>query len=472
MQVELAWLADPILFPYLLSTQVQDETLTVRGFVPTEAVRNRALRVARAKTTLQVRDQIRVHPTLTAHSSDVSQEVVQRAARDLLAESFGDRARAVTVIIGRDGQITLLGMIASEADSLNVTRKLRQVPGCRYVVNQLMVSADPEFSPGPATIPAAPGSLPPANAGSSKGPGGLLPVAAAKPLAPPSKPTTPVVPVGHTGSSSPPSSPPAPRQDFSKLQGTQGVSSQLPEVSFRASTWGEQPLPAARSGGSTGSMVKDPANTPGPPLPLLPAKPAKIPSTASHPVEGSFRASTWSAEPSRLPQFQATPLPQLSLTPQVRTTPLNPAVMPAGSYTVSGVVTIPSEDPPATKPEGLIQRVGWLFGRSTSTPPATSGTAPQPGQAGPLPVTAPSSMGLKTTTGRLVVLTPAQLKRRIETTCGRSVRQVLVASQGPRNLQVRLTVRSEDEGQILSRKVLEMPELAAYEVNLSVEVKP
>ena len=199
-------------------------------------------------------------------------------ARDLLAESFGDRARAVTVIIGRDGQITLLGMIASEADSLNVTRKLRQVPGCRYVVNQLMVSADPEFSPGPATIPAAPGSLPPANAGSSKGPGGLLPVAAAKPLAPPSKPTTPVVPVGHTGSSSPPSSPPAPRQDFSKLQGTQGVSSQLPEVSFRASTWGEQPLPAARSGGSTGSMVKDPANTPGPPLPLLPAKPAKIPS--------------------------------------------------------------------------------------------------------------------------------------------------------------------------------------------------
>ncbi len=47
-RVELAWLADPITFPYFLEARVEGATLTVRGFVPDQTVRMQAQRVAQA----------------------------------------------------------------------------------------------------------------------------------------------------------------------------------------------------------------------------------------------------------------------------------------------------------------------------------------------------------------------------------------------------------------------------------------
>src|SRR5207302_262388 len=44
IDVELAWLADPVTFPYYLEAQADATTLTVRGYVPDPAVRDHALK--------------------------------------------------------------------------------------------------------------------------------------------------------------------------------------------------------------------------------------------------------------------------------------------------------------------------------------------------------------------------------------------------------------------------------------------
>src|ERR1700730_11690450 len=46
MLIELAWLADPVTFPYYLEARVEGSALQVRGFVPGTSVRDQALKVA------------------------------------------------------------------------------------------------------------------------------------------------------------------------------------------------------------------------------------------------------------------------------------------------------------------------------------------------------------------------------------------------------------------------------------------
>src|SRR5262245_52455460 len=41
--VELAWLADPVTFPYYLEARVDGQALEVRGYVPSKAIRDKAI---------------------------------------------------------------------------------------------------------------------------------------------------------------------------------------------------------------------------------------------------------------------------------------------------------------------------------------------------------------------------------------------------------------------------------------------
>src|SRR5262245_10834839 len=47
IQVELAWLSDPLTFACMLQARADGPNLEVRGFVPSQAVREHALKLAR-----------------------------------------------------------------------------------------------------------------------------------------------------------------------------------------------------------------------------------------------------------------------------------------------------------------------------------------------------------------------------------------------------------------------------------------
>src|SRR5437660_340886 len=55
-RVELAWLASPVTFDSPLEARVTGSTLLVRGFIPTDAVRAEAIRIAREESGLNVVD--------------------------------------------------------------------------------------------------------------------------------------------------------------------------------------------------------------------------------------------------------------------------------------------------------------------------------------------------------------------------------------------------------------------------------
>src|SRR5262249_24974896 len=136
-QVELAFLADPMLFSYGVGAHVEGVNLEVRGFVQTPAVREQALRVAREHSALQVVDKLKLHATLTTHGTVDRPENIQRAARALLDESFPDCGKDMEVKCDARGHVTVSGHVGSHEDKVLVSRKLRQVPGCSCVVNQL-----------------------------------------------------------------------------------------------------------------------------------------------------------------------------------------------------------------------------------------------------------------------------------------------------------------------------------------------
>src|ERR1700730_10744903 len=46
VNVEVAWLADPVTFPYYLEAHATDSHLEVRGYVPNKSVREHAVRIA------------------------------------------------------------------------------------------------------------------------------------------------------------------------------------------------------------------------------------------------------------------------------------------------------------------------------------------------------------------------------------------------------------------------------------------
>jgi hypothetical protein len=146
-QTELAFLADPMLFPYGLGAHVQGGVLEVRGYVPTEVARDEALRVARSQTTLAVVDKLKVHPTLAGHGAVDKPENIQRAARALLEESIPEYGKRLEVRCDARGHVTVSGSVGSYEDRLLVSRKLRQVPGCSCVINELTLGTAHEARP-------------------------------------------------------------------------------------------------------------------------------------------------------------------------------------------------------------------------------------------------------------------------------------------------------------------------------------
>jgi hypothetical protein len=138
--VELGWLSDPATFGCSLAARVQGGSLNVRGFVPSEAVRRRAVALAQAHTTLPVTDGLHVCEDMAVRMGGGSRpEDLQKQATQLLLEGFPGQAEAFQVQASANGTVMVAGAIPSLEDQLGVSRFLRRLPGCCCVLNQMDV---------------------------------------------------------------------------------------------------------------------------------------------------------------------------------------------------------------------------------------------------------------------------------------------------------------------------------------------
>jgi osmotically-inducible protein OsmY len=181
IKVESAWLTDPATFPWPLTARISGTVLHVSGEVPSQAVRQQALKIAGEHTGLAVIDAIKINNTLARPVGAGGDEPLEKMAADHVRKYFGEQGGAVQVSARTNGQVTVTGSISSHEEKLAVGQSLRAVKGCTCVVNQLQVGTTQHDGKSHALV-SADGRLVVPDAGvkqaafTSQEPGGITPV--------------------------------------------------------------------------------------------------------------------------------------------------------------------------------------------------------------------------------------------------------------------------------------------------------
>jgi hypothetical protein len=138
-RIELAWLATPPTFPYHLQARLVGNAVEVYGYVPSEPVRQQALRVARDESHLHVVDNLKIHASLAQPAASQSPQALSRQAMAAIKRAIPSQASHLTVSVWTNGQVLIKGTVPTLTAKLTASRCLREVSGCTCVINQLSV---------------------------------------------------------------------------------------------------------------------------------------------------------------------------------------------------------------------------------------------------------------------------------------------------------------------------------------------
>ena len=140
--IESAWLADPLTFQYVLKAQVTTQGIELRGLVPTQMLKQRALAVAQSVCTANLVDQLRIQPNMEILLPGLPGPDFADEALGRLAKVSAGASQQVTVQVGVGGVVTLTGQASSLEEKLRLARSLRGVPGCAAVRNNLVIGGN------------------------------------------------------------------------------------------------------------------------------------------------------------------------------------------------------------------------------------------------------------------------------------------------------------------------------------------
>jgi osmotically-inducible protein OsmY len=146
MQIELAWLADPVTFPFDLRARARDGKLQVSGNVPNQAARDRVLLLAGQFAMVQVLDKLHIQSKLLSKTETVPTEELQRAVKDVLTREIGPTSGQLEIKAHASGQVSIAGDVATQEKKLAVSKSLQGIKGCVCVINLLNVT-DPTPQP-------------------------------------------------------------------------------------------------------------------------------------------------------------------------------------------------------------------------------------------------------------------------------------------------------------------------------------
>jgi osmotically-inducible protein OsmY len=140
IKTQLAWLANPLTFPYALKARVKGSSMEVSGTLPTASLHAEAVRIARDESGMPVKDNIALNAHGAVPPTSKPAQVLSRDINNTLAEAMPRLFESMTVSVWMRGQVVLKGTVATLEDKLAASRCLQGVAGCSCVVNQLQVS--------------------------------------------------------------------------------------------------------------------------------------------------------------------------------------------------------------------------------------------------------------------------------------------------------------------------------------------
>jgi len=160
-EAELALQADPVTYPYSIRPLMQQGVLELRGYVPSLAVKERAVSLVQSAVPVPVADRLKVFAQVAGPMTTRSADPLAQARARLSHAGLAPGA-TVTVDQAEDGLLVLRGQVATLEQKMALTKSLRGLPGCVAVRNEVTVTAResaPEktvaFPPAPALPPLA-----------------------------------------------------------------------------------------------------------------------------------------------------------------------------------------------------------------------------------------------------------------------------------------------------------------------------
>ncbi len=444
MKVELAWLADIAAFPYYLGARASGETLSLRGYVPNEMVRQKAVDIAKQNTYLKVRDELKIQRNLSLRPSLRTVDALQTDGMELLRKSLGESGRNISLSARPNGIVVLTGHIDSVESKLEVSKLMRQLSGCYGAVNQLAVEeiirdgqrVAQVTRDGSITVPPmALGQQPEVFVAPAP-----IPTATQPRLETEKKSTAPTLLPSPSGRhldaqegelrlpSIEPSKSSSPKHSGTKLDAL--IPPQLP------AHWGQPPMPKPQA---------SPSNP----------TPEKIGSTShlktpSPTIKTGNAAMTWESQTKKA-------------TPAASTTDMTWHRPSAGEES--------EPKPTASKKKEAARKPSTL---SPSWPPAyETGTPKNEGRPGTITFDddpPPASHPMPLPMGSSHSVSSVQLERQVKSACGRQARDVRVEPQRDGSILVRVKVSSLTTSDQLTRKILALPDMTSPRVRLMMDV--
>jgi hypothetical protein len=142
VNVEVAWLADPVTFPYYLEAHATDSQLEVRGYVPNKTVREHALRIAQVYSSLPVTDAMKEHPSLLVRPSQMSPQQLQSSVMSSLRVALPRQYQQLKAECGSDGKVYVVGVVSTFEEKMAVSHALRRLHGCTSVQNSTSLQSE------------------------------------------------------------------------------------------------------------------------------------------------------------------------------------------------------------------------------------------------------------------------------------------------------------------------------------------
>jgi hypothetical protein len=139
LQIELALLSDIATFPFEFYAQANGNTFELRGNVPNDFIRQRAMDLARRITVLRGIDGLKIQPKLNLQSTLRPTNLVQQEGIELIHKELGGQARHIGLEVRPNGMVVLSGHIDSVESKVEISKLLRQLPGCTAVLNELKI---------------------------------------------------------------------------------------------------------------------------------------------------------------------------------------------------------------------------------------------------------------------------------------------------------------------------------------------
>jgi len=458
IDVELAWLADPATFPYHLGARLEGNALHARGFVQSKAAHDRALQLAREHCPLEVIDQLQIYPSMVIPVMSPLPAPIPSEAEAALQEALPSQPGSFRVTCLPSGQVTVTGTIPSLEGKLAASQRLRQLPGCTAVVNQLYVGPAPTTASAPRPDPGQAHKMPSGptlveEAGPTWVPAShWQPVNSVPPLpdspSPVSGPLVPTAPAQTT--TKPDLVPNAPLLARLKARMESVCASGATDVHL---------VPLTGRSLLVQFKVRDDAEAA-----RLAEKILTMPELANYhldldvkvaepptsPVPPGWRSPVTRTGPSAVPAPPATtntannPLPASPPppVPEIRKAEAAPAVTP---YMPSqGVPTITKTDLFSSLSNQPVDGIVYVM--------------PEYQKPKPQPAVTPAAPP------------PAKLQEEVESVCGSNAKNLHLVVRSPNKVSIGFTAPSEAEGERLALLVMNMPQLSAYHVDLDVKV--